>query len=203
MSTRRQQGYLTHIPVRSHLEADILSREKTWNILDRVRKAGAAGVAADEIVKALGLPPSEVYSILKELERLEFVSILPRDKKRNKERKRRYVCERTTWGRYRVDSHFLDLVTDEGVIGRLTAELKGPILQAFSKLFEDFRSRRRLQPYLPSPGPDRVCPICGRSHEATEFVYAVLLAALDPFITESAEFRGLLVSKGYASPRSG
>ena len=196
-STEAQQGYLTHIPVRSYLEADILSKESTWAILSYVKMAGARGAAADEISRTLKLPPSLVYATLKELRRLEFVSILPREKKRSWERKRRYLCERTTWGKYRVDSFFMNILTYEGVVKRLTKELQAPLLKIFSDLFEEFRTKSRLRPYLPTATVDEICPICGRNHQATEFVYAVLLAALDPFITESPEFTSLLRSNGY------
>lgn len=194
----RSKSYLTHIPVRSHLEADILSKESTWNILSDVRAAGAGGIAADEIVKGLGLPPSVVYSTLKELRRLEFISVLPRDKKRPGERKKRYLCERTTWGKYRIDPQFMNLIAYEGITKRLTEKLEAPIMEEFSDLFKEFASKSRLRPYLPAAGRDRVCQVCGRNHEATEFVYATILAALDPFITESKEFRNLLIDNGYA-----
>jgi hypothetical protein len=192
------EAYLTHIPVRSYLEADILSKESTWNILGFVRKAGAGGAAADEIAMGLGLPKSVVYSTLKELRRLEFISILPREKKRTRERKKRYLCERTTWGKYRIDSAFMGVIEYEGVTKRLTERLRAPILEAFSELFDEFGSRSRLRPYLPSAREARICPICRRNHEATEFVYALILAAVDPFITESREFRNLLIERGYA-----
>ncbi len=190
--------YLTHIPVRSYLEADILSKESTWNILDYVRIAGAGGASADEIAKKLRLPASAVYSTLKELRRLEFVSILPRDLRRAKERKKRYLCERTTWGKYRIDVPFMNVLAYEGITKDLTDKLKAPLLKELSDLFEEFKSRSKLRSYLPEAGEERICPICRRNHEATEFVYAVILAALDPFITESDEFRDLLIEKGYA-----
>lgn len=191
-------GYLTHIPVRSYLEADILSKESTWNILGFVRAAGAGGASADDIVKGLGLPASLVYSTLKELRRLEFISVLPRDKRRPHERKRRYLCERTTWGKYRVDGRFMGVISYEGVTKRLTGVIRGPILETFSELFDEFKSKGRLRPFLPLEADERICPVCNKNHEALEFVYAIILAALDPFITESTEFRDMLVEKGYA-----
>ena len=190
--------YLTHIPVGSYHEADILAKESTWNILEFVRAAGATGAAAEEISKGLRLPPSLVYATLKELRRLEFVSILPRDKRKIKERRKRYLCERITWGKYRIEGSFMTALEYEGVTKRLTERLKVPILDVFSGLFEEFQSKSKLKSFLPKAGPDRICPICDRNHEATEFVYAAILASLDPFITESKEFRNLLVKNGYA-----
>lgn len=194
-----QGSYLTHIPIGSPFEADILSRESTWNILGHVKAAGTTGAAADEISNDLGLPRSLVYSTLKELRRLEFVSMLPHSRKKTKERKKRYVCERTTWGKYRVENSFLDALAFEGITTRLTEKLKGPILEAFSEVFDEFISKRRLKPFLPVGGEGSVCRVCGRNHQATEFAYAILLAALDPFITESQEFKALLAKKGYES----
>ncbi|MGI0091894.1 MAG: hypothetical protein ACREBS_09305 [Nitrososphaerales archaeon] len=198
-STRNPKTYLTHIPVRSHLEADILSRESTWNILKAVKAVGAQGIVADEIVASLRLPSTLVYTTLKELLRLEFISVLPREKKKiPKERKRRYVCERTTWGKYRIDSDFMSIITYEGIAKALGEKLKVPILEFFSDLFGEFGTNSRLKPYVPVSEEVRICPICYRNHEATEFVFAIILASLDPFITESKEFRELLIQKGYA-----
>ena len=92
----------------------------------------------------------------------------------------------------------MTVIAHEGITKRLIEILKMPILEEFSELFDEFASKIRLRPYLPAAGEGRICPICGRDHEATEFVYALLLAALDSFITESEEFRDLLIAKGYA-----
>jgi hypothetical protein len=196
---RTPKTYLTHIPVRSYLEADILSKESTWNILGYVRNAGAGGATANEISQDLELPPSLVYSTLKELHRLEFISILPRGRKKTKDRKKRYLCERTTWGKYRIDPAFADAIEFEGIVRRLTDKVKSPILDVFTQIFDEFNSKRRLRPFLPAVGESMLCPVCGRNHEATEFVYAIILAALDPFITKSPEFRGLLARQGYVT----
>lgn len=92
----------------------------------------------------------------------------------------------------------MDVIEYEGVTRRLTDKLRTPILEAFSELFDEFGSKSRLRPYLPSAKESRICPICMRNHEATEFAFALILAAVDPFITESKEFRGLLIERGYA-----
>lgn len=194
---QKSKSYLTHVPVRSHHEADILSKERSWNILGYVRSAGASGVAADEIVRELNLPATLVYTTLKELRRLEFVSVIPR-RKNNKERKKRYVCERPTWGKYRVDSAFMNAIAYEGVTRSLGEKLRKPILETFSNLFEEFREKSKLKPFAPVAEENRICPICGRNHEATEFVFAILLATIDTFINESEEFRELLLQKRFA-----
>ena len=197
-TSRTPKSYLTHIPVRSPLEADALSKESTWNILRLVRQAGAQGASADEFVKSLRLPPSAVYSTLKELRRLEFVSVLPHENKRKGERKRRFVCERTTWGKYRIDGAFLDAINYEGITEQVTEGLGGALSQVLGRLFDEFGKRPRLLQYLPVAEEGRICPICGRNHEASDFAFAVVLAALDAYITESAAFLGLLRKNAYA-----
>ena len=194
---RKSKSYLTHFPVRSYHEADILSKESSWNILGYVRSAGASGVSADQIVNELNLPATIVYTTLKELRRLEFVSILPRAM-RSKERKKRYICERPTWGKYRVDPDFMSAIAYEGVTKSFGEKLRKPLLETFSNLFEEFREKTKLKPFVPVPEESMICPICGRNHEATEFVFAILLATIDTFINDSHEFRKLLVDKGYA-----
>lgn len=193
---QKSKSYLTHVPVRSHHEADILSRENSWNILECIRGAGAHGIAADEIVRDLDLPPTLVYTTIKELRRLEFISIVPRNKG-NKERKKRYLCERPTWGKYRIDPAFMNAIAYEGVTKSLGEKLN-PMIENFSNLFEEFRARNKLKPFAPIPEQSRICPVCNRNHEATEFIFAIMLATVDTFLNESEEFRQLLVDKGYA-----
>lgn len=72
-------------------------------------------------------------------------------------------------------------------------------MEVFSDLFGQFGSKSKLRPYFPAPGEDKICPICLRNHQAAEFVYAIILGALDPFITGSREFRELLIQDGYAT----
>lgn len=197
--TSKTRSYLTHIPVRSHLEADILSRESTWNILSCVKNAGAAGVSAEEVVKELNLPSTTVYTTLKELTRQEFVLVLPKERKKDpKERRKRYLCEKPTWGKYRIDPVFMNAISYESINRVLAEKLKEPILEVFSSLFEEFKTKGKLKSLLPVSEESRICPMCKRNHEATEFVFAIILAALDSFLTESPEFTKLLIEKGYA-----
>jgi predicted transcriptional regulator len=60
------------------------------------------GLSIRTISAAVVGPRSVVYSTLKELRRLGFVFTYPRDKAPSGERKKRYVCERTTWGKYGI-----------------------------------------------------------------------------------------------------
>jgi len=137
--------------------------------MEYLRKTGAKGASAEEISVSLSLPPSIVYSTLKELRRLEFVFTYPRDKMPNKERKRRYVCERGTWGKYGIDRQFLDALTLEGELSMINEELKDPLLGVFGRLYDDFVSKRQLGRFLPTRGGENICPRCARSHEAMEF----------------------------------
>ena len=196
--TKNIKTYLTHFPVKSYLEADILSKETTWRIMDSIRQAGSKGVTAEDIIKKERVPASAVYSTLKELYRLKYVFLYPRDKKSKGERRKRYVCERGTWGKYGIDQEFDVILKMSGVLDRTTNDIRQPIMKAFRDVYEEFNSRKDLQTYLPTKGTN-VCPNCHRSHEAMEFFYAVLLRSIDLMITDSDEFKKFLVERGYAS----
>ncbi|MDG6914828.1 MAG: winged helix-turn-helix transcriptional regulator [Nitrososphaerota archaeon] len=190
--------YLTHFPVKSYLEADILSKETTWRIMDSIRQAGSGGITAEDIIRRDGIPASAVYATLKELYRLKYVFLYPREKKVRGERRKRYVCERGTWGKYGIDPEFDVVLKMSGALDKVMEETGQPIMKAFKEVYEAFSSRRELQKYLPTKETN-VCPNCKRSHEAMEFFYAVLLRSVDLMVTESEEFRRFLVDRGYAS----
>jgi DNA-binding transcriptional ArsR family regulator len=194
----RARTYLTHFPVQSYLEADVLSKESTWNILEYARRAGARGVTAEELSKTLDLPASVVYSTLKELRRLGFVFIHPREKGKSKDRKKRYVCDKSTWGKYGVDNDFLSAMTFAGITDHVVEALRPSLVGMLSKSFDEFKAKKELKAFLPQASPDNICSKCGRSHEAMEFIYAIVLRAIDKFITESDEFRVFLVERGYS-----
>lgn len=190
--------YLTHFPIKSYLEADILSKEVTWKIMDYMRQAGAKGVTADDIIEKEGLPSSVVYSAMKELYRLDYIFLYPRNKKEKGDRKKRYVCERGTWGKYGIDEEFDATLRAEGSLDNVNYHLRQPIMKVFKDIFDDFSSKSRLQKYLPTKNTN-ICPNCQRSHEAMEFFYAILLRSVDLMITESDEFTKFLKDRGYAS----
>jgi len=190
--------YLTHFPVRSYLEADVLSKESTWKMMHYIREIGARGVSADEISKSLDLPASIVYSTLKELRRLDFVFIYPREKRPRNERRKRYVCERATWGKYGIEAHFSEALTLSGEIESINDKIKQNLLEIFEDVHNDFSNRKELKPFLPHSNEDNICPKCSRNHEAMEFFYAILLRSIDTFITESEEFNHFLSERGWS-----
>ena len=196
--TKNVKTYLTHFPVKSYLEADILSKETTWRIMDAIRQAGARGITAEDIIEKEGVPASAAYSTLKELYRLKYVFLYPRDKKSKGERRKRYVCERSTWGKYGIDQEFDMVLKVSGVLESVTEDMRQPMMKAFREVYEQFNSKKQLQRYLPTKEIN-ICPNCHRSHEAMEFFYAIMLRSLDLMITESDEFKKFLVDKGYAS----
>lgn len=196
--TANVKTYLTHFPVKSYLEADILSKEATWRIMDCIRQAGARGITAEDIIEKEGVPASAVYSTLKELYRLKYVFLYPRDKKSKGERRKRYVCERSTWGKYGIDQEFDTVLKVSGVLESITEEMREPTMKALREVYQKFSANKELHRYLPTKEVN-VCPNCHRSHEAMEFFYAVLLRSMDMMISESAEFRKFLVDRGYAS----
>ena len=194
---RNIHTYLTHFPVKSYIEADILSKETTWRIMDYIRQAGAQGITAEEIVEKEKIPASVVYSTLKELYRLEYVFLYPRDKKSKSERRKRFVCERSTWGKYGIDEEFDAILRVSGLLETVTEEMREPIMKVFRQVYDEFSKRKELQKFLPAK-QNNICPNCQRSHEAMEFFYATLLRSIDLMITESEEFKKFLVDIKYA-----
>jgi len=190
--------YLTHFPVKSYLEADILSKETTWRIMDHIRQAGAQGITVEDITRREKIPASVVYSTLKELYRLEYVFLYPREKKHKGERKKRFVCERSTWGKYRIDQEFDAALSVSGILERITDEMRQPVMNALKDAYEQFSSTKGLQRFIPTKQTN-ICPNCQRSHEAMEFFYATLLRSIDLMITESEDFKKFLVDRGYAT----
>lgn len=93
MKVKNIKAYMTHFPVKSYIEADILSKETTWRIMDYIRQAGAHGITAEDIIGKEKIPASVVYSTLKELYRLEYVFLYPREKK-GQEGEAEEVCVR-------------------------------------------------------------------------------------------------------------
>ena len=195
---RNIHTYLTHFPVKSYIEADILSKETTWRIMDYIRQAGAQGITAEEIVEKEKIPTSVVYSTLKELYRLEYVFLYPREKKLKGERMKRFVCERSTWGKYGIDEEFDATLRVSGLLDTLTEEMRAPVMKVFKQVYDEFSKRKELQKFLPVK-QNNICPNCQRSHEAMEFFYATLLRSIDLMITESDEFKKFLIDIKYAS----
>lgn len=195
---RNIKTYLTHFPVKSYLEADILSKETTWHIMDYIRQSGAKGITAEDIIEREKIPASVVYSTLKELYRLEYVFLYPREKKGRGERRKRFVCERSTWGKYGIDDEFDAMLKVSGLLESITEEMRIPVMKVFREVYEQFSTRRELQKFLPAKQTN-ICPNCQRSHEAMEFFYATLLRSIDLMITESDEFKKFLIDRAYAS----
>ena len=193
--------YLTHFPVKSYHEADLLSKETTWRIMDHIRQSGSQGITAADITAKEKIPASVVYSTLKELYRLEFIFLYPSEKKPKGERRKRFVCERSTWGKYRIDQEFDSALRVSGILERITDEMRQPVTKALQDAYEQFGATKELQKFLPSKQVN-ICPNCQRSHEAMEFFYATLLRSIDLMITESEDFKKCLVDRGYATNES-
>ena len=124
--------------------------------------------------------------------------LYPREKKSPGERRKRYVCERSTWGKYGIDQEFDMVLKVSGVLESITEEMRQPIMKVFRQVYEQFSAKKELQRFLPTKEVN-ICPNCHRSHEAMEFFYATLLRSIDLMITESSEFKKFLVDRGYAS----
>jgi len=197
LKEKNVKTYLTHFPIKSYIEADILSKETTWKVMDDIRQAGANGITAEEITKKEIFPASVVYATLKELYRLEFIFLYPRSKQIKTERKRRFVCERGTWGKYVIDREFDAALKVNGLFESIAHELKEPIMKVLRETYDQFSAKRELQRFLPTRNTN-ICPNCQRSHEAMEFFYATILRTIDLMITESDDFKKFLLDRGYA-----
>ena len=90
-----------------------------------------------------------VYSTLKELYRLEFIFLYPSEKKRKGERMKRFVCERSTWGKYRIDQEFDSALRVSGMLERITDEMRQPVTKALQDAYEQFSETKELQKFLP------------------------------------------------------
>jgi hypothetical protein len=165
--------------------------------MDRIRQAGAKGITAEEITQQEQVPVSIVYTTLKELYRLEYVFLYPRQKKEKGERKKRFVCERGTWGKYGIDKEFDSIIKLHGITQAIINDLRQPIMKTFEEIYEKFSSKKELNQFLPTKDTN-ICPNCQISHESMEFFYAILLRSIDLMITESKKFKEFLIKKGYA-----
>jgi hypothetical protein len=166
--------------------------------MDHIRQSGSQGITAADITAKEKIPASVVYSTLKELYRLEFIFLYPSEKKLKGERRKRFVCERSTWGKYRIDQEFDSALRVSGILERITDEMRQPVTKALQDAYEQFGATKELQKFLPSKEVN-ICPNCQRSHEAMEFFYATLLRSIDLMITESEDFKKFLVDRGYAT----
>jgi len=166
--------------------------------MDHIRQSGSQGITAADITAKEKIPASVAYSTLKELYRLEFIFLYPREKKRKGERRKRYVCERSTWGKYRIDQEFDSALRVSGILERITDEMRQPVMNALKDAYDQFGATKELQRYIPTKNTN-ICPNCQRSHEAMEFFYATLLRSIDLMITDSEDFKKFMVSRGYAT----
>lgn len=196
--TKNVKTYLTHFPIKSYHEADLLSKETTWRVMDCIRQAGAQGITADEITRRERLPHSAVYSTLKELYRLEYIFLYPREKKSKGERKKRFVCERSTWGKYRIDQEFDAALRVSGALEKVSGDLRQPVMKSLQEVYARFDANKELQKFIPTRHTN-TCPNCQRSHEAMEFFYAIMLRSIDLMVTESEDFKKFLVDKSYGT----
>jgi hypothetical protein len=121
--------------------------------MDHIRQAGAQGITVEDITRREKIPASVVYSTLKELYRLEFVFLYPREKKQKGERKKRLVCERSTWGKYRIDQEFDAALRMSGILERITDEMRQPVMKALKDACEQFGATKVLQRFIPPRRP--------------------------------------------------
>jgi len=193
----------------SLMDAQIFSREISWDILDVVRKAGARGIPAKGIREELEqegvhkYPMSTIFQALEELEHMEWVGSTTRPfpslhrgrpseveiiekKKKPQERGGRpsKVYTSRIWSPISIiNDEFLDEARP--ILEKNIAEIKEPWLQLLQKIVDQIKDAK------PTLFPqDPIHPDCGLSHEGYEFLMAVSWGVLS-ILEDEKEWKDL------------
>ena len=192
----RVRAYVTHAPVNTPLEAQVLSRKDAWDVLSYVRASGRNGVTAGELARALAIPLGDVYSVLRKLADTELIFKTPRGIRPWNERSRRYAFEKLSWKRYGLEKSLTRGLEEDQVLSGLVQKLMNQFLAA-TTMIHDRMHGTDLTSILPRSGESNFCVECGTSHEAIDFFSALTIAIGKTFI-ESDEFKTLLFKLGYS-----
>jgi DNA-binding MarR family transcriptional regulator len=177
--------YLVSISITEENEARVLGSPSAWEILDELRGAGLKGRTAEEISKELGIPISTVYGVLNRLDAIGYLETrrlakrlgrpskdVEENEKRTGKKKRIYV-EHVQWGGISLDDDFADFfdktlqkLVDKSKIAEFYSELVDKMITTM----ENNSDGRDLLPSMER------CPVCKSNHEATEYVWALVLA---------------------------
>jgi hypothetical protein len=195
-SIERVRAYVTHTPVNTPLEAQVLSRKDAWDILSYIRSSSRNGVTAGELAKALAIPLGDVYSVLRKLADTELIFKTPRGMRPWNERSRRYAFEKLSWKRYGLDKTLTRVLEEDKVLSGLVQRLGNQFLESMTRIHDQMHGTD-LTSILPRSGESNFCVECGTSHEAIDFFSALIIAIGKTFI-ESDEFKTLLFNLGYS-----
>ncbi|HVC26885.1 MAG TPA: hypothetical protein VND40_01865 [Nitrososphaerales archaeon] len=61
----------------------------------------------------------------------------------------RFVCERSAWGKYRIDQDLYSTLRVSEVLERVTEEMRQPVTKALQDAYEQFGSTKELQRFIP------------------------------------------------------
>lgn len=183
---RKCNRYLTSIPIEERPEASLLASEVCWDIIDVLRDSGFRGMSAEEIrdrLKIKRYPKSTIYAALSQLERSKWITgsrpIFPwgrppreiearsgRDKAKGGRPRKLYRIH-ILW-EFDMDDDFAESL--DPLVEKHTRQLKENWFRAIRSIVEEYETKENLQKFYPR---DIVCPDCGISHEAIEFLRAI------------------------------
>lgn len=192
-------AYYSHMAVGSAQEASIFADEYAWTILDVLRKAGAKGLTAADVLKnvekELGtqVSRSKVYSLLKRLYEEERIH---RYYDPEVEAQRHAIG--LIWGGVYIDEKF-DKVVVEKEKNYVKKNLYPSFLAFIKKALNDLEDSETKK-WLPSSGSANICKRCHESHEADEFFSTLLDIAVGEFL-DSDEYKEFLKQNGFAETK--
>lgn len=183
---RKCNRYLTSIPIEERIHAGSLASEVCWDIIDVLRESGFQGMSAEEIrhrLKIKRYPKSTIYAALSQLEKAQWITgsrpTFPwgrppkeieiksgRDKAKGG-RPRKLYRVHILW-EFDMDDVFAESL--DPIVKKHITELKENWIRTLKNIVEEYKTEKNLQKFYPK---DIVCPDCGISHEALEFLRAI------------------------------
>ena len=176
-------SYMDSIAITDENEARVLGSPSAWEILQKLRHAGMRGMTAEEISNDLQIPISTVYNTLTNLRAANLIETrrmpkrvgkpskeLQDEEKRTGKKKRIYV-EKIEWGSAYLDENFQEYL-DRNISKMLDDTLfTSEFANTIDKIIQKIKNGGHGAKILPS---EEICPNCKESHEAEEFIWALL-----------------------------
>lgn len=194
-------AYYEHIVVGSPQQASIFANEYTWTIMEVLRKVGAQGLTAEEIHKKVekelgtSVSRSKVYSLLKRLYEEEWTHKYY-DEKAQAWRNTLSIV----WGGVYIDDEFYDIVKSKTKLF-VNRVLFPALLEFIKKATEELENDSSTKKWLPRAHADARCRKCRTSHEAEEFLDALMDIACSEF-GESENFKEYMRKNSFAAAES-
>ena len=182
ITKRETNAYFTHMGVIDSGEASTLAKEHTWSIFEILRKAGAKGLTAKEVVDEIeqleGVKPSEskIYALLKLLKEMRLLH-----RHYDKEKEAQAYTQISLAGQIEIDTDFFDDNKDK--MGKFIERELFPVFQRFlEKTISELDSDKKTKDWLPDHGKHCYCVRCHINHEAEEFADCIINIASSLFM---------------------